>query len=126
MAIDTKKGLNLAKEIYQDRGRRVLELRKAGKKVIGYLCLYPPVELITALGLVPFRIFGDMSEPITAADRVSTTVVCPFLRSILDLALKGKFDFLDGTVGAHTCDIGMTTVIAWRDSKIGDPLYAFY
>jgi benzoyl-CoA reductase subunit C len=125
MAIDTKKGLNLAKEVYQDRGRRVQELRKAGKKVIGYLCLYPPVELITALGLVPFRIFGDMSEPITAADRVSTTVVCPFLRSILDLALKDKFNFLDGTVGAHTCDIGMTTIIAWRDSKIGTPFTHF-
>ena len=125
MAIDTKKGLNLAKEVYQDRGHRVQELRKAGKKVVGYLCLYPPVELITALGLVPFRIFGDMSEPITAADRVSTTVVCPFLRSILDLALKGKFNFLDGIVGAHTCDIGMTIIIAWRDSKIGTPFTHF-
>ena len=125
MAIDTKKGLNLAKEVYQDRGHRVQELRKAGKKVVGYLCLYPPVELITALGLVPFRIFGDMSEPITAADRVSTTVVCPFLRSILDLALKGKFNFLDGIVGAHTCDIGMTIIIALRDSKIGTPFTHF-
>jgi bzd-type benzoyl-CoA reductase N subunit len=115
MAIATKKGLALAKEIYADRGQRVRELRKGGKKVVGYICLYPPVEIITALGMVPFRIFGDMSEPITAADQVSTTVVCPFLRSIIDLGLKGKFDFLDGIVGAHTCDIGMTLVISWRD-----------
>jgi benzoyl-CoA reductase subunit C len=115
MAIATKKGLALAKEIYSDRGQRVRELRKGGKKIVGYICLYPPVEIITALGMVPFRIFGDMSEPITAADQVSTTVVCPFLRSIIDLGLKGKFDFLDGIVGAHTCDIGMTLVISWRD-----------
>ena len=112
MAIATKKGLALAKEIYADRGQRVRELRKGGKKIIGYVCLYPPVEIITALGMVPFRIFGDMSEPITAADQVSTTVVCPFLRSIIDLGLKGKFNFLDGIVGAHTCDIGMTLVIS--------------
>jgi benzoyl-CoA reductase subunit C len=115
MAIATKKGLALAKEIYADRGRRVRELRKDGKKIIGYICLYPPVEIITALGLIPFRVFGDMSEPITAADQVSTTVVCPFLRSITDLALKGKFNFLDGIVGAHTCDIGAGLIIQWRD-----------
>jgi benzoyl-CoA reductase subunit C len=119
MVTTVTKGLALAHEIYADRGKRVRDLRKAGKKAIGYVCLYPPVEIITAAGMVPFRIFGDMSETITAADQVSTTVVCPFLRSILDLGLKGKFNFLDGVVGAHTCDIGMTTVIAWRDAKIG-------
>jgi benzoyl-CoA reductase/2-hydroxyglutaryl-CoA dehydratase subunit BcrC/BadD/HgdB len=47
--------------------------------------------------------------------------VCPFLRSIIDLGIKGKFKFLDGIVGAHTCDIGMTTVSTWRDSSIGTP-----
>jgi benzoyl-CoA reductase subunit C len=71
--------------------------------------------------MVPFRIFGDMSETIMVADQFSTTVVCPFLRSILDLGLKGKFNFLDGVVGAHTCDIGMTIISAWRDSKIETP-----
>jgi len=115
MVTTTTKGLSRAHEIYVDRGNRACELRKAGKKVIGYICLYPPVEIITALGMVPFRVFGDISEPITAADQVSTTVVCPFLRSIIDLGLKGKFNFLDGIVGAHTCDIGMTLVISWRD-----------
>ena len=115
MVTATIKGLSRAHEIYADRGKRVRELRKAGQKIIGYICLYPPIEIITAMGMVPFRIFGDMSEPITAADQVSTTVVCPFLRSIIDLGIKGKFDFLDGAVGAHTCDIGMTTIIAWRD-----------
>jgi benzoyl-CoA reductase subunit C len=115
MVTATARGLTRAREIYADRGKRVRELRKAGKKIVGYICLYPPIEIITALGLVPFRVFGDMSEPITAADKVSTTVVCPFLRSIIDLGIKGKFDFLDGVVGAHTCDIGMTLVISWRD-----------
>ena len=115
MVTATTKGLSRAHGIYADRGKRMRELRKAGKKIIGYICLYPPIEIITAMGMVPFRIFGDMSEPITAADKVSTTVVCPFLRSIIDLGIKGKFDFLDGAVGAHTCDIGMTTIIAWRD-----------
>ncbi len=115
MVTAVTKGLSLAKEVYQDRGKRVRELRKAGKKIIGYVCLYPPVEIITAMGLIPFRVFGDMNETITAADQVSTTVVCPFLRSIIDLGIKGKFNFLDGIVGAHTCDIGAGLIIQWRD-----------
>lgn len=115
MATAISTGLSAAKQIYSERGIRVRELRRAGKKIVGYVCIYPPVEMLTALDLVPFRIFGDMSEPITAADRVSTTVVCPFLRSIIDLGIKGKFNFLDGIVGAHTCDIGASLIIQWRD-----------
>jgi benzoyl-CoA reductase subunit C len=115
MVTATKQGLSLAKEIYSDRGLRVRELSKAGKKIIGYVCLYPPVEIITALGLIPFRIFGDMSERVTEADRVSVTAVCPFLRSIIDLGIKGRFNFLDGIVGAHTCDIGSGLIMQWRD-----------
>jgi benzoyl-CoA reductase subunit C len=115
MAIVNKKGLALAKEIYTNRGQRVNELRKDGRKIVGYICLYPPVEIISALGLVPFRIFGDMSESITVADQVSTTVVCPFLRSIIDLGMKGKFNYLDGVIGAHTCDIGANLIMQWRD-----------
>lgn len=125
MVTAISKGLSLAHEVYADRGKRIRELRKGGKKVVGYICLYPPVELITASGMVPFRIFGDMSEAITAADQVTTTVVCPFLRSIIDLGLKGKLDFLDGVVGAHTCDIGMTLIIGWRDSKMATPYTHF-
>ncbi len=115
MAIAISRGLSAARQIYNERGLRVRELRKGGKKIVGYVCIYPPVEMFTALGLVPFRIFGDMNEPITAADRVSTTVVCPFLRSIIDLGIKGRFNFLDGIVGAHTCDIGASLIIQWRD-----------
>jgi len=89
-------GLSRAKEIYQDRTSRVRELKAEGKKVIGYLDIFPVLEMLTALDLVPYRILGDMSEPITKADTCLPTVVCPFLRSVMDLGLKGKYDFLDG------------------------------
>ena len=115
MAITTTKGLALAKEIYKDRGQRVRELRKEGKKVIGYICLYPPVEMMTALGLIPFRVFGDMSETATAADKVSPHTACPFMRSIIDLGIKGRFDFLDGLVGGHSCEISFEFFFWWRD-----------
>jgi len=68
---------------------------------------------MTALDAVPFRIFGDMRESITEADAYLPTVVCPFLRSCLDLGLKGKYDFMDGVVMTHVCDIGEKLPVMW-------------
>jgi len=107
-------GLSRAREIYQDRPQRAKELRAQGKKVMGYLCIYPVVEMMTALDLVPYRIFGDMKETITKADTYLPTVVCPFLRSCLDLGLKGKYDFLDGVVFSHICDVGAQLPGMWN------------
>jgi benzoyl-CoA reductase subunit C len=107
------KGLTRVKDIYQNRDQRVKELKAEGKTVMGYLCIYPVLEMMTALDLVPYRIFGDMNEPITDADDYLPTIVCPFLRSLLDLGLKGRYDFLDGVVMAHICDVGARTSHLW-------------
>ncbi len=55
-----------------------------------------------------------MKEPITRADVCMTTVVCPFIRSCLELGLKGKYDFLDGVVMAHACDVVEKTNYIWH------------
>jgi len=114
MVAGAHQGLTRAREICQDRGRRARELQAEGKKVVGYLCIYPVTEMMTALDLVPYRIFGDMREPISKADSYLPTVVCPFLRSCLDLGLKGKYDFLDGVVMAHVCDVGAQLPSIWN------------
>lgn len=114
MVEEVSHGLTRAREIYCDRTRRVKELKSEGKKVMGYLCSYPVLEILTAFDLVPYRIFGDMREPITRADACLPTVVCPFLRSCLDLGLKGKYDFLDGVVMAHVCDVGEKMAHIWH------------
>jgi benzoyl-CoA reductase subunit C len=106
-------GLIKVREICQDRQKRVTELKAEGKKVVGYLCIYPVLEMITALDLVPYRMFGDMNEAITGADDYMPTIVCPFLRSLLDLGIKGRYDFLDGVVMAHICDVGARTSHLW-------------
>ncbi|MFC2005643.1 2-hydroxyacyl-CoA dehydratase subunit D [Chloroflexota bacterium] len=118
------KGLVKAKEIYQDRPKRVKELKAEGKKIIGYLCIYPPLEMMTALGLIPYRIFGDMRESVTEADRGLPVSFCPFLRSCLDLGIKGKYDFLDGMVVAHSCDAIEKTAHVW-ERLVNHPYFHF-
>lgn len=104
MTIVEPKGLEKARYLYSDRTARVNALKADGQKIMGYYCSYPPLEMITAMDLVPFRIQGSMNEQITKADSIIPTIVCPLIRSSLDLALKGRFDFLDGFTAAHTCD----------------------
>jgi len=97
-------GLAAVDKYYQDYGLRARELKGQGKKVIGYLCALTPVEIIAAAGLVPFRIKGDVNEPVTRADTQMETIVCPLVRSCFDGLLKGKYEFLDGLVVPHACD----------------------
>ena len=58
------KGMARAKVIYRNRPERALELQQQGEKVIGYLCIYPVIEMLTAAGLAPFRMFGDMGASV--------------------------------------------------------------
>jgi len=111
---DENQGLARVRAIYQDRSQRARQLKAQGEKVLGYLCAYPVLEMMTALDLIPYRILGDIKEPITSANACLPTVVCPFLRSALDLGLKKKYDFLDGVVMAHTCDVAEKMAHIWH------------
>jgi len=110
------KGLATVDKYYQDYGYRARELKSQGKKIIGYLCAYVPLEILAAAGFIPFRIKGDVNEPITRADTQMETIICPFVRSCFDMALKGNYSFLDGLVIPHTCDSVSRTYDIWKYS----------
>lgn len=96
--------MKAAKELYRDRTRRVKELKGGGNKVMGYFCCYSPLEIVTAAGLVPYRIMGDTKEPTTEADTYLDTNFCPYVRTCFDIAMKGRYDFLDGSLWPTSCD----------------------
>ncbi|MFA7176700.1 MAG: 2-hydroxyacyl-CoA dehydratase family protein [Smithellaceae bacterium] len=104
-------------ELYNERGARARELRDAGKKVIGYFCCFVPDEILTAFDLIPYRIQGSQSEPIDEADALLEPMACPFARSCFNLALKGRYDFLDGFVAPHSCDTIERLYHIWHSNK---------
>lgn len=108
------KGLARAEQIYRDREKRAKEIKAEGKKIAGYLCCYPPLEIMTSLGYMPIRIMGDMNEPLTEADTYLPTVMCAFYRSVLDVAMKGRYNYLDAFIGAHACDGAERVSYVWR------------
>ena len=101
---------------YQDYGARAKELKKEGKKIIGYICSFVPLEIITTAGCIPFRVRGNIHEPITKGDTLLETIVCPYYRSIFDLSVKGKYDFLSGLVIPHGCDSMVRSFSTWSYS----------
>ena len=101
---------------YKDYGVRAKELKKEGKKMIGYVCSFVPLEIITAAGCIPFRVRGNIHEPITKGDTLLETIVCPYYRSCFDLSAKQKYDFLSGMVIPHGCDSMVRSYSAWSYS----------
>lgn len=107
-------GLATANRIYENRPAKAKDLKAQGKKIIGYLCCYTPTELITAAGLVPYRLSGNMRQAPLRADTYLETITCPFVRSAFDMALQGDYDFLDGLVVPHGCDNIVKVYDIWR------------
>jgi len=107
-------GLSLVDKCYRDYGARAGELKGQGKGIMGYLCAFVPLEIITAAGFIPFRIIGDTGEPITKADAEMETIICPLVRSCFDMWLKGRYKFLDGVVIPHACDSICRTYPVWQ------------
>jgi benzoyl-CoA reductase subunit C len=108
--------LNTVEKYYKDYGFRAKQLKKKGKKIIGYVCSFVPLEIITASGCIPFRVRGNVHEPITTGDTLLETIVCPYYRSCFDLSVKQKYDFLSGMVIPHGCDSMVRSYSAWSYS----------
>ena len=104
--IDIQHGnaLATAENYYKQYGERAQELKASGLKVMGYLSVLCPVEIITAAGMVPLRLKGNVAEAITKGGAYMETIVCPFVRNVFDAAVKGRYSFLDGIVLPHQCD----------------------
>lgn len=58
----------------------VQEWKKQGGKVIGYFYSYIPDEIITAAGLMPYKIRGTGSPGAALAEKYFTQTVCTFVR----------------------------------------------
>jgi benzoyl-CoA reductase subunit C len=117
-------GLAKADRYYSDYGARARELKNAGRKVIGYLSALCPVEILTAAGVVPMRLKGNVSEAVTKADAYMETMICPFVRNVFDTALKGKYGYLDGMILSHQCDSIDRTFDVWS-YDLGFPYWHF-
>jgi len=79
-------------------------IENSEKKIAGYYCTYIPEELLDAAGLFPYRIRATGNADTDKADTYMVRFTCSFVRSTLNLALEGAYDFLDGLFICNSCD----------------------
>ncbi len=83
------------------------EIRKwkdGGGKVVGYFCSAMPEEIITAAGMLPFRIRATGSEGTELSDSHFSSINCSFPRHAFNMALQGEYSFMDGLLMFNSCD----------------------
>ncbi|MCL2691497.1 MAG: 2-hydroxyacyl-CoA dehydratase family protein [Candidatus Bathyarchaeota archaeon] len=94
-------------------GTRIKELEQAkaeGKKIVGYNCIFAPLELILASGAIPVRINSGWYDTAKLGDRVVPVEVCSIIRSTIGakmIELSSFLELSDVLITVLTCD-GMT------------------
>ena len=82
------------------------QLEKAidqGARPIGYTCSYVPEVLLSVGDLVPVRLTACKADDTEMADIYLSNMLCSYVRSILEYAMDGRYDFLDGWVLTTGC-----------------------
>ena len=96
--------------LFGQRQQEIQTEKEKGKKVIGYMCLFAPTELILAADAVPVRVNSGWYDTSKLGDRVVPVEVCPVIRSTIGAKMIELSPFLeqsDALISVLTCD-GMT------------------
>src|SRR5210317_2256571 len=85
------------------------------RKVIGYMPVYVPEELIHAAGMLPLGIMGggDQMEVIHG-DAYYQSYICRIPRSTIELGIYGRLDFVDGMLFPSICDVIRNLSGMWK------------
>ena len=96
--------LNEFKECSEHPYRVISAYKQEGKKVIGVLPYFAPVELVVASGMVPMGIWGSNKKTIAQAKEYCATFYCTIAQLALEMLLDGTLDQLDGIITPTICD----------------------
>ncbi|RJP24012.1 MAG: benzoyl-CoA reductase subunit C [Deltaproteobacteria bacterium] len=77
-----------------------------GRKVIGYMPVYVPREIVHAAGMLPLGILGGGADmEVIHGDAFYQSYICRIPRSTVELAVTGRLDFVDGMMFPSICDV---------------------
>ncbi len=104
--------------LYEDlnfTAAREWKAAEEGRKVIGYLPVYVPEEIIHAAGMLPLGIMGggDQMEVIHG-DAYYQSYICRIPRSTIELGITKRLDFVDGMLFPSICDVIRNLSGMWK------------
>jgi len=96
-------------------------LKYIKKPIMGWVCTYTPIEIITAAGFHPYRILPN-ADPSLATSYLDSNF-CPYVRSCLGEALDKKSEYADNLIIVNSCDAMRRLYDAWRHYIQGSFIY---
>ncbi len=107
-----------AQELFEDLSFSAAREWKAAdpaRKVIGYMPIYVPRELIHAAGFLPLGILGGGDQlEVIHGDAYYQSYICRIPRSTIELGVSGRLDFVDGMLFPSICDVIRNLSGMWK------------
>lgn len=104
--------------LYEDlnfTAARQWKSEKAGRKVIGFMPVYVPREIIHAAGMLPLGILGGGDQlEVIHGDAYYQSYICRIPRSTIELGVTGRLDFVDGMLFPSICDVIRNLSGMWK------------
>ena len=130
--------MNTLQEATDCNQEDIADAKSAGKKAIGFYCLFSPTEIAVAAKCIPLPLCGTSNNPVGAAEEILPRNLCPLIKSSYGFGLTDTcpfFRFSDFIVGDTTCDgkkkmfelmqrIKPTVVLQLPQSQEGDDALA--
>jgi benzoyl-CoA reductase subunit C len=86
-----------------------------GRKVVGYMPIYVPREIIHAANMLPLGIVGGGDQlEVIHGDAYYQSYICRIPRSTIELGLSGRLDFVDGMLFPSICDVIRNLSGMWK------------
>ncbi len=86
-----------------------------GRRVVAYMPIYVPREIIHAAGMLPLGILGGGENlEVIHGDAYYQSYICRIPRSTLELGITGKLDFVDGFLFPSICDVIRNLSGIWK------------
>ena len=94
---------------------RAWKAAEPGRKVVGYLPIYVPREIIHAAGMLPLGIVGGGDQlEVIHGDAYYQSYICRIPRSTVELGVSGRLDFVDGMLFPSICDVIRNLSGMWK------------
>src|SRR5271166_4805177 len=88
---------------------------KAGRKVVGYMPIYVPREIIHAADMLPLGVLGGGDQlEVIHGDAYYQSYICRIPRSTIELGVSGRLDFVDGMLFPSICDVIRNLSGMWK------------
>jgi len=116
--MSVKEIIDRCEELFEDLNftyAREWKAAEEGRKVVGYMPVYVPNEIIHAAGMLPLGILGggDAMEVIHG-DAYYQSYICRIPRSTVELGIMKNLDFVDGMLFPSLCDVIRNLSGVWK------------